>query len=120
MNGLCGQLLFLAKKFHWPRRAQLVLVRRLPWMGDVHAAVHSVLKCVCSLKEDGTFYRLRMSDDGRTAALPVGSNLEEREERKHLELDALRAAIAAGRSSGPAKPADGFLSAPMITPSWIH
>jgi antitoxin ParD1/3/4 len=32
--------------------------------------------------------------------------LEEREERKQLELDALRAAIAAGRSSGPAKPAD--------------
>jgi len=38
--------------------------------------------------------------------LPVGPNLEEREERKQLELDALRAAIAAGRSSGPAKPAD--------------
>lgn len=32
--------------------------------------------------------------------------LEEREERKQLELDALRAEIAAGRSSGPAKSAD--------------
>ena len=40
----------------------------------------------------------------------MGPNLEEREERKHLELDALRAAIAAGRSSGPAKPADAVLN----------
>ncbi|MBS0508837.1 MAG: type II toxin-antitoxin system ParD family antitoxin [Proteobacteria bacterium] len=32
--------------------------------------------------------------------------LEEREERKQLELDALRAEIAAGRASGLAKPAD--------------
>jgi antitoxin ParD1/3/4 len=32
--------------------------------------------------------------------------LEEHEERKQLELDALRAEIAAGRASGPAKPAD--------------
>ena len=32
--------------------------------------------------------------------------LEEREERKQLELDALRAEIAAGRASGPAKSAD--------------
>lgn len=32
--------------------------------------------------------------------------LEEREERKQLELDALRAAVAAGRASGPAKSAD--------------
>jgi len=32
--------------------------------------------------------------------------LEETEERKQLELDALRAEIAAGRASGPAKPAD--------------
>lgn len=32
--------------------------------------------------------------------------LEEREERKQLELDALRTAIAAGRSSGPSVSAD--------------
>ena len=32
--------------------------------------------------------------------------LEEREERKQLELDALRAEIAAGRASGPGKAAD--------------
>ena len=32
--------------------------------------------------------------------------LEEREERKQLELDVLRAEIAAGRASGPTKPAD--------------
>lgn len=32
--------------------------------------------------------------------------LEEREERKQIELEALRAEIAAGRSSRPAKPAD--------------
>lgn len=32
--------------------------------------------------------------------------LEEREERKQLELDALRAEIAAGLASGAAKPAD--------------
>ena len=32
--------------------------------------------------------------------------LEEHEQRKQLELDALRAEIAAGRASGPAKPAD--------------
>ncbi len=32
--------------------------------------------------------------------------LEEREERKHLELQALRAEISAGRASGPAKAAD--------------
>ena len=32
--------------------------------------------------------------------------LEEREERKQLELDALRAQIAAGRASGPTKSAD--------------
>lgn len=32
--------------------------------------------------------------------------LEEREERKQLELEALRAEIAAGRASGPAKTAD--------------
>lgn len=32
--------------------------------------------------------------------------LEEREERKQLELDALRAEIAAGRASGAAKSAD--------------
>lgn len=32
--------------------------------------------------------------------------LEEHEERKRLELDALRAEIAAGRASGPAKPVD--------------
>ena len=32
--------------------------------------------------------------------------LEEREERKQLELDALRAEIAAGRTSDPAKSAD--------------
>ena len=32
--------------------------------------------------------------------------LEEREERKQLELEALRAEITAGRTSGPAKPAD--------------
>lgn len=32
--------------------------------------------------------------------------LEECEQRKRLELDALRAEIAAGRASGPAKPAD--------------
>ena len=42
--------------------------------------------------------------------------LEEREERKQLELDALRAAIAAGRPSGPAKPADGLLTAPHDHP----
>ena len=42
--------------------------------------------------------------------------LEEREERKHLELNALRAAIAAGRSSNPAKPADGLLTAPHDHP----
>jgi antitoxin ParD1/3/4 len=32
--------------------------------------------------------------------------LEESEQRKQLELDALRAEIAAGRSSGPTKPAN--------------
>lgn len=32
--------------------------------------------------------------------------LEEREERRQLELEALRAEIAAGRASGPAKSAD--------------
>ena len=48
--------------------------------------------------------------------MPVGPNLEEREERKHLELNALRAAIAAGRPSGPAKPADGLLTAPHDHP----
>ncbi|MBS0457256.1 MAG: type II toxin-antitoxin system ParD family antitoxin [Proteobacteria bacterium] len=32
--------------------------------------------------------------------------LEEREERKQLELDALRTEIAAGRASGPAKSVD--------------
>ena len=32
--------------------------------------------------------------------------LEEREERKQLELDALRPEIAAGRASGPTKSAD--------------
>ena len=32
--------------------------------------------------------------------------LEEREERKQLELEALRAEITTGRTSGPAKPAD--------------
>lgn len=32
--------------------------------------------------------------------------LEEREERKQLELDALRAEISAGRASGPSKPAE--------------
>ena len=48
--------------------------------------------------------------------MPVGPNLEEREERKHLELNALRAAIAAGRSSNPAKPADGLLTAPHDHP----
>lgn len=32
--------------------------------------------------------------------------LEDTEHRKQLELDALRAEIAAGRASGPGKPAD--------------
>ena len=32
--------------------------------------------------------------------------LEEREERKQVELDALRAKISAGRASGPTKSAD--------------
>lgn len=32
--------------------------------------------------------------------------LEEREQRKQLELEALRAEIAAGKSSGPSKPAE--------------
>jgi antitoxin ParD1/3/4 len=32
--------------------------------------------------------------------------LEEREDRRQLELEALRAEIAAGRASGPNKPAD--------------
>ncbi|MEW6444481.1 MAG: type II toxin-antitoxin system ParD family antitoxin [Pseudomonadota bacterium] len=34
--------------------------------------------------------------------------LEEREERRQLELDALRAEIAAGRASGSAKSADAL------------
>ncbi len=34
--------------------------------------------------------------------------LEEQEERKQLELEALRAEIAAGRASGAAKPADAM------------
>jgi len=38
--------------------------------------------------------------------------LEEREERKQLELDALRAEIAAGRASGPAKSADAVFDRP--------
>lgn len=35
--------------------------------------------------------------------------LEEQEQRKQLELDALRAEIAAGRASGPGKPADDII-----------
>jgi len=34
--------------------------------------------------------------------------LEEREERRQLEIDALRAEIAAGRASGPAKSGDAI------------
>lgn len=34
--------------------------------------------------------------------------LEEQEQRKQLELEALRVGIAAGRASGPSKPADAF------------
>lgn len=36
--------------------------------------------------------------------------LEEQEERKQLELEALRAEIAAGRASGPAKSADAVFN----------